>query len=77
VLDKVTSPCVDGGDPNDDVLDEPMPNGRRIDMGSFGGTPFASMSEIKWLDGDVNHDGIVNLIDLAMLAENWLRDDNP
>jgi hypothetical protein len=77
VLDKVTSPCIDGGDPNDDVLDEPMPNGGRIDMGSFGGTPFASMSEIKWLDGDVNHDGIVNFIDLAVLAENWLRDDNP
>jgi dipeptidyl aminopeptidase/acylaminoacyl peptidase len=76
VLDKVTSPCIDGGDPNDDVLDEPMPNGGRIDMGSFGGTPFASMSETKWLDGDINHDGIVNLIDLAMLAENWLREDN-
>ncbi len=73
VLDKVTSPCVDGGDPNDDVLDEPMPNGRRIDMGAFGGTPFASMSETPWLDGDVNHDGRVNLADLAMLAENWLR----
>jgi parallel beta-helix repeat protein len=73
VLDKVTSPCIDGGDPNDDVLDEPMPNGGRIDMGAFGGTPFASMSEIKWLDGDISHDGVVNLIDLAMLAENWLR----
>jgi len=77
VLDKVTSPCIDGGDPYDDPSDEPMPNGGRIDMGSFGGTPFASMSDIKWLDGDVNHDGIVNLVDLAMLAENWLRDDNP
>jgi len=77
VLDKVTSPCVDGGDPDDDVLDEPMPNGGRIDMGSFGGTPFASMSDIKWLDGDINHDGVVNLIDLAMLAENWLENVRP
>jgi len=73
VLDKVTSPCVDGGDPNDDASAEPMPNGGRIDMGAFGGTPFASMSETKWLDGDINHDGRVNLADLAMLAENWLR----
>jgi Tol biopolymer transport system component len=73
VLDKVTSPCVDGGDPNDDPSDEPMPNGGRIDMGAFGGTPFASMSETKWLDGDINHDRIVNFIDLAMMAENWLR----
>jgi hypothetical protein len=77
VLDRVTSPCIDGGNPDDDVLDEPMPNGGRIDMGSFGGTPYASMSEIKWLDGDVNHDGRVNLSDLAMLAENWLSENNP
>ena len=76
VLDKVTSSCIDGGDPYDDPSDEPMPNGGRIDMGAYGGTPFAGMSEIKWLDGDINHDGIVNLIDLAMLAENWLTGDN-
>jgi len=76
VLDRVTSPCIDGGDPNDDASAEPMPNGGRIDMGSFGGTPYASMSEIKWLNGDISHDGVVNLIDLAMLAENWLREDN-
>ncbi len=73
VLDKVTSPCIDGGDPKDDASVEPMPNGKRIDMGAFGGTPFASMSEIKCLDGDVNHDGVVNLIDLTMLVENWLK----
>ena len=77
VLDRVTSPCIDGGDPDDDVLDEPMPNGGRIDMGAFGGTPFASMSDIKWLDGDINHDGRVNLADLAMLTENWLSENSP
>jgi hypothetical protein len=77
VLDKVTSPCIDGGDPYDDTADEPMPNGGRIDTGAFGGTPFASMSEIKWLDGDINHDGRVNLADLAMLTENWLSEDSP
>jgi len=77
VLDKVTSPCIDAGDPYDDPADEPMPNGRRIDMGAFGGTPYASMSEIKWLDGDISHDDAVNLIDFAMLAENWLSENNP
>jgi Tol biopolymer transport system component len=77
VLDKVTSPCIDGGDPNDDPYKEPMPNGRRIDMGAFGGTPYASMSEIKCLDGDINHDGKVNLADLAMLTENWLSENSP
>ncbi len=32
VLDDVTSPCVDGGNPNDNPMNEPMPNGGRIDM---------------------------------------------
>jgi hypothetical protein len=44
VLDRVTSPCVDGGDPNADPSDEPMPNGDRINMGAYGGTVQASMS---------------------------------
>ncbi|MCH7559461.1 MAG: hypothetical protein IIB56_18690, partial [Planctomycetes bacterium] len=44
VLDKVTSPCVDGGNPNVDPLDEPVPNGNRIDIGAYGGTPEASLS---------------------------------
>jgi len=45
VLDKITSPCVDGGDPAFEPLDEPRPNGDRINMGAYGGTAFASMSE--------------------------------
>jgi hypothetical protein len=44
VLDRVTSPCIDGGDPSDEPLDEPMPNGGRINMGAYGGTVQASMS---------------------------------
>ncbi|MGD8501172.1 MAG: choice-of-anchor Q domain-containing protein, partial [Phycisphaerales bacterium] len=44
VLDKVTSPCVDGGDPGADPLREPTPNGSRINMGAYGGTPQASLS---------------------------------
>lgn len=44
VLDRVTSPCVDTGDPNADPLDEPMPNGNRLNMGAYGGTMQASMS---------------------------------
>jgi hypothetical protein len=46
VLDKVTSPSVDGGDPGADPLREPMPNGNRINMGAYGGTPQASLSPI-------------------------------
>jgi len=44
VLDKVTSPCVDGGNPYVDVLNEPMPNGSRINIGAYGGTTEASLS---------------------------------
>jgi len=44
VLDRVTSPCIDGGDPNIDPADEPVPNGDRVNMGAYGGTVQASMS---------------------------------
>jgi hypothetical protein len=44
VLDEVTSPCIDSGDPNDKPLNEPVPNGNRINMGAYGGTLQASLS---------------------------------
>jgi hypothetical protein len=43
--DDVTSPCIDAGDPASDWSAEPLPHGQRINMGAFGGTPQASMSE--------------------------------
>ncbi|UCD51119.1 MAG: tail fiber domain-containing protein [Phycisphaerales bacterium] len=45
VLDEVSSPCIDGGDPNMPVGQEPIPNGGRINMGAYGGTPYASMND--------------------------------
>jgi hypothetical protein len=44
VVDDVTSPCIDAGDPNIPVGDEPFPNGVRINMGAYGGTAEASKS---------------------------------
>jgi phosphotriesterase-related protein len=44
VMDNVTSPCIDAGDPNMSVGDEPDPNGGRINMGAYGGTAMASKS---------------------------------
>ncbi len=44
VIDDVTSPCIDTGDPNSSIGDEPIPNGCRINMGAYGGTQQASMS---------------------------------
>ena len=40
-------------------------------MGAYGGTAFASMSEWPIL-GDVNYDGIFNLLDFEIKAEDWL-----
>jgi len=70
-FDTEISPCVDAGDPVVDVGAERMPNGGRINMGAFGGTAEASMSE--WpLAADINHDGIVDLRDLAIISDQWL-----
>ncbi|HNS22481.1 MAG TPA: hypothetical protein PKH24_18400 [Sedimentisphaerales bacterium] len=47
VEDDVTSPCIDAGDPNSPVGDEPQPNGERINMGAYGGTAEASKSHLN------------------------------
>jgi hypothetical protein len=43
-MDDVTSPCIDAGDPRSDYSAEPQPNGQRINIGAYGGTPEASLS---------------------------------
>ena len=45
ILDYVTSPCIDGGNPESVYIQERIPNGSRINVGAFGGTYYASMSE--------------------------------
>jgi len=44
VLDVLTSPCIDAGNPDSDCSAELPPNGDCINMGAYGGTPQASMS---------------------------------
>jgi predicted outer membrane repeat protein len=44
MLDKVTSPCIDAGNPGAPVGLEPAPNGNIINMGAHGGTTEASKS---------------------------------
>ena len=66
--DDVTSPCIDAGDPNSDWSGEPWPNGKRINMGAYGGTNHASMSGNP---GDFNLDGVVNFKDFCELASKW------
>ena len=72
VLDDVTSPCIDAGDPNIEPKEELMPNGGRINMGAYGNTAYASMSEWS-IFGDINQDGIVDGKDFAIVAGDWLE----
>jgi len=44
VLDNITSPCIDAGDPGYPVAFEPYPNGGSINMGAYGGTDEAGKS---------------------------------
>ena len=54
--DPVTSPCLDAGDPGMDPAREQKPHGGKINMGAYGGTPFASLSGWpSW--GEGNNDG--------------------
>ncbi|MGB2807728.1 MAG: right-handed parallel beta-helix repeat-containing protein [Sedimentisphaerales bacterium] len=71
VLDEVTSSCVDGGDPAVEPSNERMPNGGRINMGAYGNSAYASMSEC-WSKADFNCDGIVDFKDFAVMAAGWL-----
>ncbi|MHC4740757.1 MAG: right-handed parallel beta-helix repeat-containing protein, partial [Planctomycetota bacterium] len=61
-FDSKTSPGVDGGDPSDNPMGERMPNGGRINMGAYGGTPYASMSEWPFTY-DGNRDGRMDFED--------------
>jgi hypothetical protein len=76
VLDTLTSPCIDAGDPVDDILDEPIPNGGIINMGAYGGSTQASLSldnSGQPLQGDVNNDGFIDMTDLFQLIDQWLN----
>jgi len=72
VLDEVTSPCIDGGDPMVDPTEERQPNGGMLNMGAYGGTAYASLSEWE-MKGDINRDSVVNMIDFSIFAEYWLQ----
>ena len=69
VKDSHTSPCIDGGDPNSNWNAEPWPNGKRINIGAYGGTNKASMNGNA---ADFNIDWAVNLVDFVQLANKWL-----
>ena len=77
IQDGVTSPCIDAGDPNIPVGQEPLPNGGRINMGAYGGTAEASMPPYDWaLLSDVTNDGTVDFVDFGHLAGVYTEQDD-
>jgi len=70
----VTSPCIDAGDPNSEWTAELWPHGKCINMGAFGGTPQASMSESSLGNrADLNNSNRVDFADVRLLADKWLK----
>jgi hypothetical protein len=77
VKDPIDSPCIDKGDPNTPVGDEPYPNGGRINLGAYGGTAEASKSLgglkcVEYPAMDFNHDCQVDQADLDIFMQHWL-----
>ena len=66
------SPCINAGNPFADYSLEPAPNGARINIGGYGGTDQAASSDIlRPVPADADADLAVNLVDFAILANNW------
>jgi predicted outer membrane repeat protein len=79
VTDTSTSRGIDAGNPSFPLGDEPNgPNNVRIDMGCYGGTAEASKTPADWgLLSDLTNDGIVDWVDFAYLASDWLIPEDP
>ncbi|MGB8226219.1 MAG: hypothetical protein WCE45_05065 [Sedimentisphaerales bacterium] len=69
--DSNTSLCIDAGDPNSDWSGEPWPNGKRINMGAYGGTSQASKNGNP---ADFDIDNLVDFADFAKMANKWLAE---
>jgi len=52
VKDAVSSPCIDGGNPDRPVGREMFPNGFIVNMGAYGGTVEAAKSSLQGLDSE-------------------------
>jgi len=81
VLDDVTSPCIDAGDPNGPINAEPFPNGGYANLGAYGATAEASRSYFggpvctTQIAGDINGDCQVDDLDMDILVSHWLMED--
>ena len=77
VQDKLTSACIDAGDPMSPIGLEPFPNGGIINMGAYGGTAEAGKSYFgrplceNIIAGDINGDCKVDFLDFVIMAAQW------
>ncbi len=77
VLDDLTSPCIDTGDPGSSWVNELWPHGRRVNLGAYGATPQASWSSSEvGLAADLNADGKIGTDDLEQFVANWLAPED-
>ncbi|MBN2137438.1 MAG: right-handed parallel beta-helix repeat-containing protein [Sedimentisphaerales bacterium] len=81
-FDRITSRCIDAGNPGDPLGDEPLtvppdPNNEfstnlRINMGAYGGTEEASLPPLGWaLLPDIDNNGTVDFRDMACTGKDW------
>jgi parallel beta-helix repeat protein len=78
IVDNVTSPCIDTGDPSSDWTGEIWPHSKRINMGAFGSTAQASMSLSQVGDiRDLNNDDSITWDDVMVLSERWASQEAP
>lgn len=76
IYDVVTSQCIDAGDTNSDWKKELWPHGKRINLGVYGGTNQASMSDSTiGSPADLDNNDSVDEQDLAFFVNSWLIDD--
>jgi hypothetical protein len=75
VVDAVTSPCIDAGNPGCPLDDEPSDvNNVRINMGAYGGTAEASKTPAGRLYtiADLNNNWVISIHDLGIFVSYWL-----
>ncbi len=78
VMDLVSSPCIDAGDPSLNWEKELWPHGKRINMGAYGGTTQASLSLSNAGDiRDLNNDDSVSWDDVLLLVSKWNSSNAP
>lgn len=83
VVDDVTSPCIDAGDPTSSIGWEPYPNGGIVNMGIYGGKKEGSKSYFgtpvcrEPIAGDANGDCRIDFRDFMIMALHWCEDNNP